>query len=185
MTNTIIKAGEGMKNIKLIIIVLAILSSVFLGCVGKQVVTPTPTAMPTVTETVKPTVVPTTPAPIPTPTPVPTPKLFPIAYKVWIDSDRGFYLVRALNGTMYIQLPSDFSRLNFTIYVGDKVKWINDDSYDFPLTLISNEGLWAGRTGLLRYNNTFFEYTFNKTGSYTFSILEFPRIQHQRIVVNP
>jgi hypothetical protein len=185
MTNAIVESGEGMKKIKLITIMLIILSSVLLGCVGKQVGTPTPTATPTTTETVKPTVVPTIPSPTPTPTPAPTPKLFPITYKVWIDSDRGFYIVRAVNGTTYVALPSGFDRLNFTINSGDKVRWINDDSYDFPLTLISNEGLWTGRTGLMRYNNTFFEYTFNKTGTYTFSIKEFQRIQNQTIIVNP
>ncbi len=185
MNNTIVKSGECMKRIQLITIMLIILSSVLLGCVGKQV--STPTATPTATGTAMPTVVPPTPSTTPTPTPTPasTPRLFPVFYKVWIDSDRGFYLVRALNGTTYIVLPSSFDRLNFTIYVGDKVRWINDDSYDFPLTLISNEGLWTGRTGLMRYNNTFFDYTFNKTGTYTFSIKEFPRIHNQTIIVNP
>lgn len=172
-----------MKYIKLIAIALVILLSVFMGCVKEPAGTPAPT--PTAAETATPTVVQTTPSPTPTPTPAPTPRLFPYTYKVWVDSDRGFYMVRAVNGTTYIQLPSDFNELNFTISFGDKVRWINDDSYDFPLTVVSNEGLWANRTGLMRYNNTFFEYTFNKTGNYTFSIKESQRIKPQKIIVNP
>jgi plastocyanin len=69
--------------------------------------------------------------------------------------------------------------------VGDSVRWINDDSYDFPLTIVSNEGLWTGRTGRMRYQTGRFDYTFNRTGIYTFSIEECPHIENQTITVEP
>ena len=162
-------------------IIFIILSSVFLGCVQQQPPVATPT--PTPTETIKPTVVPTTPVPVISPTPAPN--LFPVEYRVWVDSDYGFTVVRAVNGTNFITLPSGFDVLNFTIQAGDKVKWINDDSYDFPLTIVSNEGLWENRTGYLRWKEDKFVYTFNKTGSYTFSVKEYKRIKSQKINVNP
>jgi hypothetical protein len=172
-----------MKKITIISIILIISSSVFLGCVGEEKPVPTPT--PEATETVAPTAAPIIQIPTSLPTPVTTPRLFPVTYKVWIDSDRGFYQVRAVNGTTYIPLPSDFNILNFTISAGDKLEWINDDSYDFPITVVSNEGLWEERgANYLRWQDAQFEYTFNKTGTYTFSIKEYPRIQHQKIIVD-
>lgn len=168
-----------MKNINFIVIILIIILSIFSGCAGKM---PAPTATPTATPMLLPTVVPTTPAP----TPVPTPAIgVPINYRVWIDSDYGFYKVRAIQGNSSLNLPQDYDVLNFTINVGDSVRWMNDDSYDFPLTIVSNEGLWTGRTGLMRWQGERFEYTFNKTGTYTFSIQEFPRIQNETIRVIP
>ena len=169
-----------MKIIKLIPLIIVIISFFFLGCVKPPV--PAPTATPTATETLLPTI-PATLTPTPTPVPTLTPVAGPIKYRVWIDSDFGFYRVRAIRGNSTHDLPSDFNILNFTIKVGDNVRWINDDSYDFPLTIVSNEGLWTGRTGLMRYQGERFEYTFNKTGIYTFSIKEFPRIQNQTITV--
>jgi hypothetical protein len=171
-----------MKIIKVITVVIIALSSVFLGCVQPPVGTPAPTVTPTAT--VQPAVFPTL-SPTPTPLPVPTPAPEHIMYRVWIDSDYGFYRVRAIMGNSTLDLPSDFDVLNFTIKVGDSVRWINDDSYDFPLTIVSNEGLWTGRTGLMRYQTERVEYMFNKTGTYTFSIEEFPRIQNQTITVKP
>ncbi len=169
-----------MKNI---ILILTILSSIFLGCVQPPVSTPTPVPTPIPTATVAPTIIPPTPTPVPTP--VPTPREA-VTYKVWIDSDRGFYVVRALNNTAPLDLPPSFNVLNFTVNVGDKVRWINDDSYNFQLTLVSNEGLWTPRpAGFLRWQGDQFEYTFNQTGNYTFSIKEYPRIKSQRILVNP
>jgi len=172
-----------MTNIKLILTII-ILSSVFLGCVVPTepagTPAPTPPATPTVTATVKPTY---TPAPLPTPSPA-IRKSFPVTYKVWIDSDYGFVKARAVNGTTNVPLPSDFDILNLSINVGDRVIWINDDSYDWPLTVISREGLWTNRSGYLRYNYQKFGYTFNKSGTYTVSIKEYSRKQ-QKIVVNP
>lgn len=172
-----------MKIKKLIAVVIVILSLFFLGCVNPQVGSPTPTATPTATETMQPTI--PTISPTPAPTASPTPSLEPVMYRVWIDSDYGFYMVRAIRGNSTYDLPAGFDILNFTIHTGDSVRWINDDGYDFPLTVASNEGLWSGRTGLMRYQTERFDYTFNKTGTYTFSIKEFPRIENQTITVKP
>ncbi|VVB86329.1 Uncharacterised protein [uncultured archaeon] len=170
-----------MKKIKLFLIVFVTLLLIFSGCVGKTPVgTPVPTAVPTATEMPQPTIAPTVPVPTPSFTPV---TALPATYIVWIDSDFGFYRMRAVRGNTSIQLPSDFPILNFSIYVGDKVRWMNDDSYDFPLTLVSNEGLWTGRAGLMRYQGERVVYTFNKTGTYTFSIKEYPHIEPQKITV--
>lgn len=182
MNNANINNGAGMKIIKLVAFAIIILSSVFPGCVQPPAGTPTPTVTPTVIKTLQPTAVPTTY--IPTPTSAPVLEL-PVKYRVWIDSDYGFYRIRAIQENYTLQLPPDLDILNITIRVGDSVRWINDDSYDFPLTVVSNEGLWTGRTGLMRYQGERFEYTFNKTGIYTFSIREYPRIQQQKITVKP
>lgn len=168
---------------KSFVIIAVIISMIFPGCIEERPAgTPTPTATPTATETPPPTIVPTTYIP----TPVSTPEIrIPVKYRVWIDTDYGFYRVRAIKGNTSMQLPSDFDILNFTINLGDRVRWINDDGYDFPLTVVSNEGLWTDREGYLRWQGERFEYTFNKTGTYTFSIKEYPRILNQTIVVNP
>ena len=147
-----------MRIIWIIILILQI--SFFLGCVDKQQVPESST----------------TPAPTPSPTPAPTPFLTmpaptpeytpypgsPTNYRSWIDSDYGFYKVRAIKDMTSYQLAFDFDIRNFTINKGDTVRWINDDMYDYSLTLISNEGLWTGQTGFLRYQGQRFEYTFNK-----------------------
>jgi len=106
-------------------------------------------------------------------------------YRVWVDSDYGFYMIRAIRGNSSYDLPAGFNILNFTIHAGDSVRWINDDSYDFPLTVVSNEGLWSGRTGLMRYQTERFDYTFNRTGTYTFSIREYQDLENQTITVIP
>lgn len=177
-------------NSKIILIVLIIVSIASSGCVETPTGTPAPTIKPTATETIFPapalTPVPTISTPTTTLTPLPSPEPgLPVRYRVWIDSDLGFYMVRAMRGNSTLNLPFGFQILNFSIKVGDKVRWLNDDSYDFPMTLVSKEGLWTGRTGLMRYQGERVEYTFNKTGTYTFSIQEFPRIAPQRITVNP
>lgn len=170
-------------NIKIILIVLLIVSSFFLGCVETPSGTPIPTMKPT--ETIVPTIPATVPATL-IPTPAPSPEIsLPVKYRVWIDSDLGFYRLRAIKGNSSFRLPSDFNILNFSIKVGDTVRWMNDDSYDFPMTITSDEGLWTGRTGLMRYQGERFEYTFNRTGTYSFSIREYPRIERQKITVNP
>ncbi|HEY9204331.1 MAG TPA: hypothetical protein VIO58_00285 [Candidatus Methanoperedens sp.] len=173
-------------NSRIILIVLIIVSTALPGCVETPTGTPAPTVKPAATETITPTPVATISTPTATPTTVPTlePGL-PVRYRVWIDSDLGFYMVRAMRGNSTLNLSSDFEILNFSIKVGDKVRWLNDDSYDFPLTLVSKEGLWTGRAGLMRYQGERVEYIFNNTGTYTFSIQEFPRIAPQRITVNP
>lgn len=167
-----------MKTLALILLVS--LSVFALGCVGKPPeVTPVPTPSPTPTPVQTPLATPT-PTPVPTPTPAPKEA---VTYMVWIDSDYGFSEVRAVKGTTYLHLPADFNVRNFTISVGDKVRWINDDSYDFPLTIVSNEGLWTNRIGYLRWRIDSFEYIFNETGVYDVYIKEYPRLKHQTITV--
>jgi plastocyanin len=164
-----------MKIIWIIILIFQI--SILVGCVEKQPVTepletPAPTPSPTPFQTTS------TPTPEYTPSPI-----SPIRYVSWIDSDYGFYKVRAVKDNASYQLPLDFNTRNFTINRGDTVRWMNDDMYDYSLTLINNEGLWTGRTGFLRYQGQRFEYTFNMTGIYTFSVKEFPKIAPQKITV--
>lgn len=150
------------------------------GCVGPTEPVSTPVPTPTPAVTVEPTPVVTI---VPTPTPVA--QLFPITYKIWVDSYLGFNKIRAANGSTYINLPSEFNKSDFKINIGDKVVWINDNdpSSDYPLTIVSNDGLWDNKTGYLRYSYSEFEYTFNKTGTYTVSIKELARKQ-QKITVN-
>lgn len=168
------------NNMKKLILVFVVLLSIFLGCVQK-----TPDTTPTVTA--EPTAIAYTPTvtPVAALTPLPTPLLRETTtYIIWIDS-YSVNRVRAIEDSDYISLPSDFNVLNFTIKVGDKVRWVNDDSNDFPLTIISNEGLWEERgENYLRWQGDRFEYTFNKTGTFTFYIKEYPRIQ-QKITVIP
>lgn len=160
-----------MKFVKLIPVILLFLS----GCVQPEVA-------PTLTPAVETPQVTVALSPTPTSTPSPT-ALEPVMYRIWIDSDYGFYRVRATRDDSTIELPSDFNILNFTINVGDSVRWINDDSYDFPVTVISNEGLFSNRTGLLRYQYDRFDYRFNERGTYMFSIREYPGIPNQTVLV--
>ncbi len=170
---------------RIILIALIIVSTALTGCVETPTGTPAPTVKPIATAIAQ-TPIPNISTPTVTITPVPSPGTgLPVRYRVWIDSDLGFYMVRAMRGNSTLDLPPDFEILNFSIKVGDKVRWLNDDSYDFPMTLVSNESLWTGRAGLMRYQGERVEYTFNKTGTYTFSIQEFPRLEHQKITVNP
>src|SRR3972149_9573956 len=144
-----------MKKYTLFTFIIIILLAISMGCINqKPEATPTPTIIPTP----QPTTVPTTITSTPLQTTVVT---LPTTYIVWIDTDYGFYRIRAVMGNISIQLPSDFAILNFTINIGDKVRWMNDDSYDFPFTLVSNEGLWTGRSGYLRWQGERFEYNFN------------------------
>lgn len=179
MTNTITQSGDSMRKNKLFLTII-ILSIILSGCVGPT--EPVGTPVPTPTATVEPTIVPTF---VPTPTPTPVVQLFPLTYKVWVDSYLGVNKIRAANGSTYINLPSDFNKSDFKINIGDTVVWINDNdpSSDFPLTIISNDGLWDNKTGYLRYSYSEFEYTFNKTGTYMVSIKELPR-KVQKITVN-
>lgn len=164
-----------MRNIKLISIILIILLSVFLGCVEPPAGTPTPTATPTATETIQPTVVPTTP--IPTPTPV---SRKPLLYKSYVDQDYGFKRVIEANNTPFV-----YDNLTLNIQVEDTVMWINDADPDEKLTIMSEQNLWNESSGLLRWNYQFLNYTFTQPGTYGVYVKEYPRLRHQKIIVNP
>ena len=168
------KSGEGMNNIKLILIVLIILSSFFPGCVKAPEGTPTLTATPTAAVTAIPTIVQTTPSPTPTPAQVRA----PLNYTMDVDDDYGFYRVRIINSN---QTPS-FYNFNLTISSGDKVIWISDS--DYTITIASEQGLWDNTSAKLRWSYQEFNYTFTRPGTYGVYIIEYPR-KRLNIIVNP
>ncbi len=173
MNNAIVESGEGMKNVKLVFIVIIVLLFL-MGCVKPPVSTTTPTATPTAAETVKPTVVITTPSPTPTPAPM----RIPSVYKTFVDEYNGFK--RAIETTYK---PFAYQNLTLNISVGDKVIWVSD-SEDYTLTIVSEQGLWGNASAKLRWNYQEFNYTFTQPGTYGVYIQEF-RLPHQKIVVNP
>lgn len=166
-----------MNKIILISLILIILSSVFLGCVKAPVSTPTPTATPTATETAIPAVVQTTPSP--TPTPAPTPGMQAV-YKFYVHDIDGFYRVRALNTT---RIPV-YTNLTLSINAGDKVIW-ESESEDYTITIVSEQGLWDNTSAKLRWDTQQFSYTFTQSGTYGIYLKEFPKVKHQKIIVNP
>ncbi len=176
MTNTLVSFGDGMKNIKLISIILIILSLAFLGCVNPPAATPTPTVTPTATETVKPTVVPTTPAPTSTPA-----SRESLNYISFVDQYYGFKNVRVIGTNRSFV----YQNLTLNISTSDTVIWENDANPDEKLTIISDQGLWNNTSAILRWNYQSFNYTFTQPGTYGVYIKEYPRIQHQRIIVTP
>ena len=162
-----------MTNIKLISIFILTISLFFLGCVGeKPAGTPVPTATPTATAI--PTVVPTTPTPTPVPTQIREQKL----YISDVDDRYGFLRVTVLNGS------ASYSNRTLTINAGDTVKWVNVAT-DYSITVVSREGLWNNSTSTMRYMYRYFNYTFDKPGEYEVYIDKFPKLSHQKIVVNP
>jgi plastocyanin len=102
-----------------------------------------------------------------------------VTYHSDIDQDYGFY--RVIDYTT--GKPSPYVNNTLTINVGDTVVWINDATPDEPLTIISKEGLWENRSAYLRWNYQRFSYIFNQSGTYDVHIKEYPREQHQIIVV--
>jgi len=166
-----------MTNIKLISIFILTISLFFLGCVEeKPVATPAPTAIPTTTAsaTVTPTVIPTSPTPTPVPTELRAAKLYYSA----VDDMYGFYKVTVFNGS------APYSNHILTISAGDTVKWTNYADIN-SLTVVSREGLWNNSTSTMRYPGKSFNYTFDKPGEFEVYIDKFPKLSHQKIVVNP
>ncbi len=163
-----------MNKYKLITITLLILSTFLLGCVEKPVGTPTPTVTPTATVTAMPTATPT-----PTPTSVPTPVRVPAVYKSYVDDTYGFYQIRELNST----IPPSYTNYTLMIHAGDEVQWISQT--DYTITIVNEQGLWDNTSAKLRWSYQEFDYTFNQTGTYGVYIMEYPRIPHQKIIVNP
>ncbi len=165
-----------MTYFRIISIMVIILSSIFLGCIGQQPTgTPFPTATPTATPTAVPTVVPTTPQPIPTSTIVKTQSL----YVSYVDELYGFYSVVTENGS------SNYANRTLIINDGDTVKWVSDTTENYYLTIVSKEGLWNNSSSLLRINYSYFSYTFSQPGNYTVYLKDWPEIAPQKIVVNP
>ncbi len=95
-----------------------------------------------------------TPEPTIIPTPTPTLTHTPTVIPVTIDTRRGF------------------SPYNVSIKIGDSVMWVNKDMLERKTTIVSKEGLF---TKLVDFEKRF-EYSFNKSGKYTFYLKENPKI---------
>lgn len=101
-------------------------------------------------------------------------------YNIYIDQYYGSYRVIEQSG-------SDFSYNDHTLYIniGDTVIWINDANPEEPLTIINDQGLWNEIDAYLRWNYQKFQYTFDRSGTYTFYIKEYPRLRHLKISAEP
>ncbi len=113
-----------------------------------------------------------------------------ITYKSYVDLDYGFYKVIGIdepaNGTgasIYIS-GVNYTRKKLTINVGDTVLWINYDSKDWPITIMSQQGLWSEKDSYLKFSYRKFNHTFTKPGTYDVYVKENDRFL-QTIVVNP
>jgi plastocyanin len=164
-----------MTKIKIISIFILTVALFFLGCVEeKPVATPAPTATSTATATAVPTVVQATPSPTPVPTQTREQKLY--TSDVY---EYGFNKVTVRNGS------APYVNNTLTINSGDTVKWVSVTDNLYYLTVVSKEGLWDNSSSMMKYRYRFFNYTFNQTGEYEVYLKEFPRVTHQKIVVNP
>lgn len=88
-------------------------------------------------------------------------------YRVYADREFGFWAIRS-NDTSH--------RLNYTdrtlnINTGDTVGWVNEDTNGDRITLLSEDVLWEGGKSL-GYEGNFFDFTFNSSGKYRFSMSE-------------
>lgn len=101
-------------------------------------------------------------------------------YKTDVDQDYGFYRVISTDKNQSVS----YINKTLNISVGDTIIWINDATPDWPLTIISNQGLWGDRDAYLRWNYQKFSYIFNKSGTYSISLKECKRCQNQTIIVN-
>jgi len=114
-------------------------------------------------------------------------------YKVDVDQDYGFYRVVAIDlepatdtkPTSTVLKERFYVNKTLNVNVGDTIIWVNDATPDWPLTIISNQGLWGDRDAYLRWNYQKFNYTFNESGVYSISLKECRRCQNQTIIVNP
>ncbi len=158
-----------MKHIRSVQIIFIAFILSLSGCMEKtgEIPAVTPTA------TVKETVVVSTPAIVPTEIKT------PVKYLVLFD-EYGFNQV--LEATYKKKILYEKSNRTLTINVGDTVEWKNE--YDYKLTLVSDQGLWTlGDTRAILTDRAF-NYTFNKPGTFTFSI-EKERVTPLTIIVNP
>ncbi len=100
-------------------------------------------------------------------------------YKIFIDSDYGFYrVIMPSNGPNPVS-PVYENRTLF-INLGDTV--IFESNAEELLTIISEQGLW--NNAILRWSYQTFSYTFSGSGTYGFYIKEYP-VQHLNIIVGP
>ena len=104
-----------------------------------------------------------TSTPTPTPTPEPTPRRDPITNFIRIEGHRF--------------TPSG----DIQILVGDTVQWRNFEAKKNPRELISEDGLWEEPIHLNFM--MIHEYTFNETGTFTFSLMYNEHASRQEISV--
>jgi plastocyanin len=72
-----------------------------------------------------------------------------------------------------------------TINVGDNVIWKSVSDANEPLTIVSAEGLWDNSSSYLKYTYRSFNYTFVQPGNFDVYLKGYPKMAHQKIVVNP
>jgi plastocyanin len=102
-----------------------------------------------------------------------------VNYSVLVDQKNGFYKVYEIdNGTFK---NPDYPNNTLNISKGDTITWSNEAYVDYQLTIMSIPDLW-NNSGLMKYNNKKFSYTFNESGIYDIYINEFPKFR-QKIVV--
>lgn len=101
-------------------------------------------------------------------------------YRTLVDGYKGF--TRVINQDTGKNIPFE----NHTIYIkmGDTILWVNDDMSD-PFTIISKEKLWQDNKGKIKDTGKRINYTFNKSGIYTFYIKEYSKkFSAQTIIVS-
>ena len=162
-------------DFKIISIFIMVLSLIFLGCIDEKTGgTPVPTATATATPKPVPTVVPTTVQPTPIPTTARTQAVY-----VSDVYEYGFPKMTTINGT------GTYKNNTISINQGDTIKWVSTTDAGYYLTIVSKEGLWNNSSSFLRYRFRAFNYTFTQPGEYEVYLKEFPREDHQKIIVNP
>jgi plastocyanin len=102
-----------------------------------------------------------------------------VNYRVLVDQKNGFYKVYEIdNGTFK---NPDYQNNTLNISKGDTITWSNEAYVDYQLTIMSIPNLWDN-SGLMKYNDKKFSYTFNESGIFDIYINEFPKFR-QKIVV--
>ncbi|AKB26110.1 Copper binding protein, plastocyanin/azurin family [Methanosarcina sp. MTP4] len=82
--------------------------------------------------------------------------------------------VNAANPTNKIVIYNTFTPETVDINAGESITWINYQRPKGPVTLVSEDGLWEEE--VLHYGGSF-SYTFEETGTYTFTLEETPEIK--------
>jgi len=77
-----------------------------------------------------------------------------------------------------IKIDRGFGPKSININIGGKVIWINNDFKERRVTLVSKEGLFTKQIDIYKR----FEYIFENSGTYKFSLKEFPGFEGEVIV---
>ncbi len=88
-------------------------------------------------------------------------------YRVYTDREFGFWAVRAGN----VSNNSNFVNKTLSISTGDTLEFVNMDTNDDRINIISDNRLWEG-TVTLSGNGKKFDFTFNSSGFFRFHIVE-------------